>query len=92
MLRHIPSRRILATGESAGGWRRAVLDRRAVDTWVIRAVWHTLHQGFPLRADDRLLDDLGMDDVDFDVDWEWIARQCGRSLEHADENPCCWTK
>jgi len=61
--------------------------RRDVDTWVIRAVWRKLALTYPLRADDRLEDDLGMDDVDMDFDWDRVARNCGRSLEHPQQNP-----
>jgi hypothetical protein len=61
--------------------------RRDVDTWVIRAVWRSLAFDYPLRADDRLLDDLGMDDIDSDFAWERVADDCGRSLEHPEQNP-----
>jgi hypothetical protein len=50
-------------------------DARAVDTWIIRAVYEQLqaqlehvHPAFPVRADDRLKEDLFLDDDDLDMD------------------------
>jgi hypothetical protein len=63
--------------------------RRAVDTLVVRAVWDAVHLGYPLRAEDRFVEDLGMDerDWDMDVDVEAIAARCGRSLAEYERNP-----
>jgi hypothetical protein len=61
--------------------------RREVDTWVIRAVWDQLDLRFPVRAEDRLTDDLGMDDVDLDFDMAGVADRCGRSLATPERNP-----
>lgn len=73
-------------GESICQFARA-FPRRQVDTWVLRAVYESLH-GYlggrlPIRADDRLKQDLRLDDDD-------LARPAGgdgppqRSLAGAD--------
>ena len=67
---------------------------RLVDTWVIRAVYEELqpycrHIGgtMPLRASDRLLEDLGIDHAElWDVAKD-IAFRTGRSLKDHDKNP-----
>ena len=70
-------------------------DPRAVDTWIIRAVYEQIqnelkgvHQPFAVRADDRLKEDLLLDDdaVDMDLANE-IAMRAGRSLAHTKNNP-----
>ena len=61
-------------GESICQFARA-FPRREVDTWVI-------------RADDRLKQDLWLDDDDLDLDLlEEMARLSGRSLERVGDNP-----
>lgn len=66
--------------------------RRQVDTWVLRAVYESLH-GYlggrlPIRADDRLKQDLRLDDDDLDLDLlAEMARLSGRSLERTEDNP-----
>ncbi|MBD9426451.1 hypothetical protein IB232_14030 [Pseudomonas sp. PDM15] len=63
-----------------------------MDTWVLRAVYESLH-GYlggrlPIRADDRLKQDLRLDDDDLDLDLlEEMARLSGRSLERTADNP-----
>lgn len=78
-------------GESICQFARA-FPRRQVDTWVLRAVYESLH-GYlggrlPIRADDRLKQDLRLDDDDLDLDLlEEMARLSGRSLERIEDNP-----
>jgi len=80
-------------GESIGEFARS-FDARAVDTWVIRAVYEEIqallrasHAAFPLRASDQLKD-LGIDPDDLDMDLAVvIAQRTGRSLDHAAQNP-----
>ena len=87
------ARRIAAerAQESICTFARA-FDRRTVDPWVIRAVYEafaTQPLSFPVRADDRLLEDLGADDEDiFYFLGPEIAERAGRSVESVDGNPC----
>lgn len=68
---------------------------REVDTWVVRAVYEQLqghladaHPSFPLRADDKLKEDLRLDDEDLDMDIvQEIASRTGRSLDASASNP-----
>lgn len=68
---------------------------RAIDTWVIRAVYEQLQnylngekEGFPIRPTDDVFKDLMIDDEDFEYDLvEEIAERTGRSLENAESNP-----
>ncbi|MDI4635539.1 hypothetical protein J7U46_20920 [Pelomonas sp. V22] len=70
-------------------------DARAVDTWVIRAVYEQLqshlryvHPSFPVRADDRLKEDLLLDDDDLDIDLaQEVEERTGRSVDGATNNP-----
>jgi hypothetical protein len=70
-------------------------DARHVDTWVIRAVHESLqaelshfHPGFPVRASDRLLEDLQLDSDDLDmVVAVEVEQRTGRSLENVQNNP-----
>ena len=67
-------------------------DCRAVDTWVIRAVYETLQEwiasdGFPMRASDRISDDLRLDDEDLDYLAEEIAERSCRTLSDSESNP-----
>lgn len=70
-------------------------DYRSVDTWIIRAVYEQLqrqllhiHPAFPIRADDRLKEDLLLDgdDLDMDVAQE-IEGRTSRTLDDAKRNP-----
>ncbi len=70
-------------------------DTRALDTWVIRAVYEQLqglldhiHPSFPVRADDRLKEDLLLDDDDLDMGLaEEVGVRTGRSIDNSATNP-----
>lgn len=70
-------------------------DARAVDTWIIRAVYEQLqgklrhiHPSFPIRANDRLKEDLLLDDDDLDMDLaQEVEARTGRSLNDCSSNP-----
>lgn len=70
-------------------------DARQVDTWIIRAVYEQLqinldhvHPAFPVRASDRLKEDLHLDDDDLDIDIaQEVEQRTGRSLESSSSNP-----
>jgi len=70
-------------------------DPRAVDTWIIRAVYEQLqgqlehlHPAFPVRADDRLKEDLLLDPDDLDMDFaQEVEIRTGRSLDDGERNP-----
>jgi hypothetical protein len=70
-------------------------DARAVDTWIIRAAYEQLqgqleriHPTVPVRADDRLKEDLFLDDDDLDMDLApEIEARTGRSLDGSANNP-----
>lgn len=81
-------------GESICEFARS-FDTRAIDTWVVRAVYEELQRelsavvpNFPVRASDRLLKDLieDADALDMSVAPS-IARRTGRSLDAHPENP-----
>lgn len=86
--REAERRRRERAGDSICTFARA-FPRRSVDTVAVRAVWNELlpWYPFPLRAADRLRDDLGMDDVDLDVPWEELAWRCGRTVAEPEDNP-----
>jgi hypothetical protein len=80
-------------GESICSFARS-FDCRAVDTWVIRAVFEELQpycrfggNTLPLRPTDNLGGDLLIDSEDLDVLAEDIAYRAGRSLEDCVKNP-----
>jgi hypothetical protein len=68
--------------------------RKDVDTWIIRAVHEEL-QGYldfpngiyPLRATDRLEEELNIDFEDVDDLLIMIAQRTGRSIEETEKNP-----
>ena len=70
-------------------------DLRTVDSWVVRAVYEQVqrqlahvHPAFPLRADDRLREDLRLDDDDLDLDVATeVEERTGRSLDATRSNP-----
>lgn len=70
-------------------------ETRKSDTWVVRAVYEQLqeklrpeHSAFPLRASDRLLEDLKLDEDDLDFDLsEEISQRTARSSEPSKMNP-----
>jgi len=70
-------------------------DTRKVDTWIVRAVYEQIqaqlqhvHPAFPIRASDRLMEDLHLDEDDLDMDIAMqVEQRTGRSLDHSDANP-----
>ncbi|CAN5863194.1 hypothetical protein BH11PSE12_BH11PSE12_05960 [soil metagenome] len=70
-------------------------DNRAVDTWIVRAVYEQIqgqlkhiHPAFPVRASDRLKEDLRLDDDDLDMDIAMqVEQRTGRSLDQTKANP-----
>src|SRR4029077_10265041 len=79
-------------GESICSFARA-FDCRAVDTWVIRAVFEELQPyrvfgrgRLPLRPTDELVGDQAIDDEDLEDLTEDIACRAGRSLEDYVKN------
>jgi len=81
-------------GESICEFSRS-FDPRETDTWVIRAVYEQLQQqlhwaypGFPVRATDRLVEDLRLDPDDIDLDLlSDVAGRTGRSIRDTKANP-----
>jgi hypothetical protein len=80
-------------GESICSFARS-FERRAVDTWVIRAVFEELQpycrygrRVLPLRATDDLEEVLRIDPEDLCDLATDMAFRAGRSLEGCDENP-----
>jgi hypothetical protein len=94
MRRHIARMAAGRDGESTCTFARS-LDYRNIDTWIIRAVYEALQPHcefgglrFPLRASDRLEDDLGLDDELLnDLVVDVIVYRTGRLLVDADKNP-----
>jgi hypothetical protein len=72
-------------------------DLRAVDSWIVRAVYDELQSemeaahglaAFPLRADDRMVDDLHLDPEDLDLSVApAVADRACRSLDDWASNP-----
>jgi hypothetical protein len=65
---------------------------REIDTWIIRAVYEEVQDciasEFPLRAGDRLGEDLRIDPDDLDMVIALrVAERTGRSLEQPERNP-----
>ena len=76
-------------GESICTFARG-FDYRRTDTRVIRAVYEELQPltAFPLRASDKLEDDLKLDGEDLDLDIvPTLIERMGRSLDDAKNNP-----
>jgi hypothetical protein len=82
------------TGDSIGTFAREA-DYRKIDTWILRAVYEQLreylsssHPNFPLRWNDRLSQDLDIDDEDLDdyIAVE-IAERTGQDMKSTKENP-----
>ncbi|KQV50845.1 hypothetical protein ASC95_14190 [Pelomonas sp. Root1217] len=79
-------------GESICDFARS-FDRRAVDPWVIRAVYEELQReiqldSFPVRASDVLAKDLHIDPDELDMSLApAIAARTGRTLEIAEAHP-----
>jgi hypothetical protein len=64
-------------------------DYRAVDTWIIRAVYEQLQPaaGFPVRRSDHFRRDLWLDGDDIDEIGEEVAQRTGRPLTNCEQNP-----
>jgi hypothetical protein len=83
-------------GEDIGSFARG-FNRRAepFDPWVVRATWDALWPyvaspgggGAPLRASDRLLEDLRIDPEDVEDMLAEVAERAGYSLERVEANP-----
>lgn len=83
----------LRTTESICTFARG-FDRKAVDTWIIRAVHEELqmyvkHSGglCPIRATDRFEEDLHIDPEEMDELLPVIAQRTGRSTDNTESNP-----
>jgi hypothetical protein len=86
-------RRLAATraGEGVCEFARA-FNTRKIDTWIIRAVYEEvqacLASEFPLRASDRLREDLHIDPDDLDMEIAMrVSERTGRSLREPKRNP-----
>lgn len=100
VVQHRQRRRALAllavtrSGDSLCSFARS-FPRPDTDTWVLRAVYEELqrylgseHPAFPLRATDRLEEDLRIDPEDLDMDVAVdIAHRCGRTFDNTQQNP-----
>ena len=92
--RHLAELARERTGESICEFSRA-FDVRNTDTWVIRAVYEQIQQqlrwvqpDFPVRATDRLVEDLRLDPDDIDLDvFSDVASRTGRSTRYTRSNP-----
>jgi hypothetical protein len=94
MKRHLQALAAERPGESLCTFARG-FEVRATDTWVIRAVYEQLqdhlkgeYASFPIRATDRLEEDLQLDpdDLALDIAAE-IAERTGRSFANTNDNP-----
>lgn len=80
------------SGESICQFARAIGCRK-VDTWVVRSVYEELQRYYsarwvlPLRATDRLEDDLRLDSEDLDDVLVDMAQRAGRDLSCPQANP-----
>ena len=89
-------RELLGTrcGESICEFARS-FDAREIDPLIIRSVYEQLQDelscycaAFPIRASDRLTEDLGIDVDDLDMSVApGVANRSGRSLEGVETNP-----
>ncbi len=81
-------------GESICEFARG-FDTRTVDTWIVRAVYEQvqgqlkhIHPAFPVRASDRLKEDLHLDDEDLDMNLAaQVEQRTDRSLDETKANP-----
>jgi len=96
-LHRVQARRLTTAGgrgeEGICAFARS-FDCRKVDTWIIRAVFEELQEElgqprpFPLRASDRLVEELGIDLEEIDMTHvPAIAARTGRSLDRCHTNP-----
>ncbi len=79
--------------EDIGSFARS-LDYRTIDTWAIRAVYEELNDeiycnenNLPIRASDRLDEDLDLDDDDLFYLYNQIAQRTNRTDEKIEQNP-----
>jgi 2-hydroxychromene-2-carboxylate isomerase len=94
MRRHLKELAEARKGDSICEFSRA-FDVRSTDAWVIRAVYEQLQQQlrwvypeFPVRATDRLIEDLMLDPDDIDMDvFVDVTKRTGRSRRNTKENP-----
>jgi hypothetical protein len=92
--RHLTELARARAGESMCEFSRS-FDARNTDTWVIRAVYEQLqlqlrwiYPDFPVRATDRLIEDLRLDPDDIDLDvLADVASRTGRSIRDTKSNP-----
>jgi hypothetical protein len=92
--RHMRSLAAERTDESICTFVRS-FDYRRTDSWLLRAVYEELSRysavdgrPLPIRADDRLEEDLKIDPEDFeDFTMVDIAHRAGRSLDDTKHNP-----
>jgi len=80
-------------GESICSFTKA-FDFRQIDTWIIRAVYEELQEyvgkDYPIRPEDKLIDDLEIDEEDLALDIaRVISQRTGRSLDNYEKNPYC---
>lgn len=79
-------------GESICHFARAI-DCRQVDTWIVRSVYEELQHCYsakwalPLRATDRLEDDLHLESEDLEHVLVGMAQRAGRDLSCTQVNP-----
>jgi hypothetical protein len=61
---------------------------REIDTWIVRAVFEEIGQytKVPVRANDRLAEDLSIDPDDLDEIVSAISQRTGRPLHHSEQN------
>ena len=64
-------------------------DYRNTDTWILRAVYEEIieYVGFPIHANDNLLNQLRIDHEDLDDAVSDIAKRTGRSMNETNANP-----
>lgn len=80
------------SGESICQFARAI-DCRQVDTWVVRSVYEELQRYYsakwalPLRATDRLEEDLQLESEDLEHVLVDMAQRAGRNLSGTQTNP-----
>jgi hypothetical protein len=94
--RHKAWLRLLAesrSGESICEFARS-FERKEIDTWVVRAVYEQLQRYLggdlpvPIRATDRLKEDLPIDTEDLEMGlMAEISQRAGRSLKNTTANP-----
>lgn len=92
--RHLRALATLRQGQSICEFARD-FSLRDVDSWVVRAVYEQVqgclrhaHPSFPLRAEDRLAEDLLIDDEEVEMTIaQEVAARAGRSLDSGATNP-----